>query len=371
MADECIEALLSAPSVSDKYRRNLEQRPIFIDATLGGGGHSEALLERLRELGADRDGSPDSDRRPLGMVVGIDRDPDAIAAATRRLRSYVEDGSFMAIQTNFADLEIALEQHGIPPVADGMLLDLGVSSHQIDDPERGFSFSKEGPLDMRMTRHHDDPERLAPLLSTPSTSAADIVNLSDMSRIRTILATYGEEPRAKKIADAIVARRPLRTTSDLVEAVASVVPERARSRRMGRTATLARVFQALRVAVNGEDRELRRVLTEAAPDIVVEGGLRRVLTEAAPDIVVEGGRLVVLGYHSLEDRVVKQVMKRGYFGKADVRIEDQKDVYGNYNGPPLPWKMLGKGSRAKEEEVELNPRARSAILRVGERQAGD
>jgi len=324
MSRECIDALLSAASAAN----GSAGRPVFVDGTLGGGGHSAALLQKLR------------DNKVRALVIGIDRDPEAIAAATQRLQPYVEDGSFLAIRSNFDNLEVALESHGIPKV-DGLLLDLGVSSHQIDVPERGFSFSKDGPLDMRMAQDQQDASSL---------SAADIVNNNNAKEIQRILSRHGEEPRSKRIAEAIVDHRPLITTRDLVAAVASVVPERAKARRMGRTATLARVFQALRIAVNKED-----------------DALQKVLMKSAPAIVGPGGRLVVMSYHSLEDRVVKQVMKRGYVGRERREIEDQKDVYGNYIGPPRPWKQLGKMVKAAETEVEINSRARSAVLRIAER----
>jgi len=187
-------------------------------------------------------------------------------------------------------------------------------------------------------------------------TAADICNAFTQEEISRILKVYGDEPRARKIAESIVNMRPLSTTGDLKGAVAMVVPEFARKgRRMGRTATLARVFQALRIVVNEEDVVLR----DAFEDM-------------APALIRKGGRLVVLAYHSMEDRAAKRVMRDGSVDGSRSRGGVQRDIYGNEiieteGKNARPWKALGKKQKATAEEVELNPRARSATLRVAER----
>lgn len=228
---------------------------------------------------------------------------------------------------------------------DAILMDLGVSSYQIDEPTRGFAFLKEGPLDMRMNSNDGNVRAGTP-------TAADICNEFTEKEIIRILKRYGDEPRAKSIARSIVQRRPLYTTSDLVSAVAEVTPEFARKgRRMGRTATLARVFQALRIVVNEEDLALKEALEDMTSSLVTK----------------EGGRLVILSYHSMEDGMVKRVMRDGTAEKKRGVRQDERDMYGNYIGKGKPWKMLGKGRKATEEEVDINSRARSATLRIAER----
>jgi 16S rRNA (cytosine1402-N4)-methyltransferase len=301
---------------------------------LGGGGHSLALLQKLG---------------PGDVVFGCDVDPEALSTASTRLEEYMEhDGSekalFIPVQSNFCNLATAVPKVLHPttgePIAsegfvDGILMDLGVSSHQIDTAERGFAFLRDGPLDMRMN-------------SAGGITAADILNEFSVDEIRRILKQYGDEPRAKSISLSVLNHRPLTTTHDLVKAVAAVVPEFARKgRRMGRTATLARVFQSLRIVVNQEDKVLNQALMEMCPALIKPGG-----------------RLVVLSYHSMEDRATKRVMRDGTTGR---RPDDKRDVYGNYIGTPRPWKTLGKAQKAADDEVELNSRARSATLRVAER----
>lgn len=317
MWQECLDALLPSGS-SPRW---------IVDGTLGGGGHTEALLKNHDEI----------------VVFGCDVDPDALKTATKRLEGF--GPRFVPVHSNFGDLTRELLANQIECTesadelraygVDGVLLDLGVSSYQIDTASRGFAFQQEGPLDMRM-----DP------LSN-SLTAADLCNEMDVSDLKRILKKYGDEPRAKAIANSIVEHRPLATTSHLEAAVAAVTPAfNKRSRRAGRTATLARVFQALRIAVNRE-----------------EDVLAKVLSDAAPALIKPSGRLVVLSYHSMEDRAVKRIMRDGCLTK---RLEE-KDVFGNYAGPPKPFRPLGKPRKASEEEVELNSRARSATLRVAER----
>jgi 16S rRNA (cytosine1402-N4)-methyltransferase len=325
---ECIDSLLAC-------RRDDDEAPLhFVDGTLGGGGHSLALLQKLG---------------PCDVVFGCDIDPEALSTASTRLAEYMHhDGSekplFVPVQSNFCNLATAVPKVLHPttgePIAsegvvDGILMDLGVSSHQIDTAERGFAFLKDGPLDMRMN-------------SAGGITAADILNEFSVDEIRRILKQYGDEPRAKSISLSVLNHRPLSTTQDLVKAVAAVVPEFARKgRRMGRTATLARVFQSLRIVVNQEDKVLNQALMEMCPALIKPGG-----------------RLVVLSYHSMEDRATKRVMRDGTTGR---RPDDKRDVYGNYIGTPRPWKTLGKPQKAADDEVELNSRARSATLRVAER----
>jgi len=374
---------------------------IFVDATLGGGGHSHRLLREL-------DGGD--------VLVGCDVDPSALATASRRLSEYMvvipneeqinddknsilggDDGGyddddigteekpiFIPVQSNFRDLAEVISKLKHPVTGqvlvclpgdgnnlnnngnndkdgsivgngtfigvDGILMDLGVSSHQIDTPGRGFSYSKGGPLDMRMAAGGGDSDKNKTLCSVGGLTAADVCNNFDHSELRRIFRTYGDEPRAHKISEAIIERRPLRTTDDLVDAVAAVTPEFAKKgRRLGRTATLARVFQSLRIVVNEEDSALEDALLDMAPSL------------ARPN----GGRLVCLTYHSMEDRAVKRAMRDGSItGRRRVL---KKDMYGNVDRQDLPWMTLGKRIGATTEEVEANPRARSATLRVAER----
>ena len=358
---------------------------LFVDGTLGGGGHSEALLERCR---------------PGDIVFGCDVDPSALSTASERLQRYTRSGAkndddsddghlplFVPVQSNFRDLADILPTVNHPVTGkrimalpnkengeeeeedgsdgddahftgvDGMLLDLGVSSHQIDNADRGFAFMKDGPLDMRMwggSWSDVGSESVGENAATKARglNAADICNEFDEAELTRILRVYGDEPRARKIAAAIVDARPLATTSDLVNAVSSVVPEFAKKgRRMGRTATLARVFQSLRIVVNQED--------EALVDV---------FERAAPKLVRPGGRLVVLSYHSMEDRATKRVLRDGSVRGIRPGAAIERDIYGNVVGQDRPWKPLGKKRKASDEEIEVNSRARSATLRIGERQ---
>ena len=327
MWKECIDALLDCERTEAR---------VFIDATLGGGGHSAALLQRLQ--------SDD-------ILIGCDVDPQALETASERLAKYTVKSSdhplFVPVQSNFADLVDTVTELSVPDSADlllpdgkvdGILMDLGVSSHQIDSADRGFAFQQDGPLDMRMGQN------------AGSLTASDICNEWDEDSLRRIFMKYGDEPRARKIANAIIERRPLRSTQDLVDVVASVVPQFAKKgKRMGRTSTLARVFQSLRIVVNQED-------------IVLE----RALSEMCPTLIRPGGRLVVLSYHSMEDRATKRIMRDGCTEKR--KTERERDIYGNLVGPPLPFRPVGKRQKATDDEVALNSRARSATLRVAERQ---
>jgi 16S rRNA (cytosine1402-N4)-methyltransferase len=243
---------------------------------------------------------------------------------------------FVAVESNFAHLHSHPELGGVVGKVDGILLDLGVSSHQIDTADRGFTFSQlDGPLDMRMN----------PGLTL---RACDLCNELDTRELASMLRTYGDESRARALAESIAKHRPLLTTGHLHEAVAAVTPAfHKESRRKGLTATLARVFQALRIVVNQED-----VMLESA------------LTEMAPTLLRPGGRLVVLSYHSLEDRATKRVMRDGSTRMPPALR--QRDAYGN-PVVALPFQSMGKAVKASPEEVSINSRARSATLRVAER----
>jgi 16S rRNA (cytosine1402-N4)-methyltransferase len=279
----------------------------YVDGTLGGGGHAAALLDAL-DAG--------------GTVIGIDQDPEALEAATDRLRDAAEAGRFRTIRGNFGDLEALLDVHDIEAV-DGVLLDLGVSSHQIDEAERGFAYAASGPLDMRMDTD-------APL------TAADLVNRAEPDELVHILRAYGEEPRAPRIVRALVEARPIDTTGELADAVRSAVYAREEVK------TLSRVFQALRIAVNDELVVLERALV------------------AGLQVLKTGGRLAVIAYHSLEDRRAKQFLRYGNFEGEPVR-----DFYGNLL---TPWELVTrKPITASDDEVAANPRARSARLRIAEK----
>ena len=353
MWKECIDGLLDCQR--SRARRTEEDDTdnnnglVFIDGTLGGGGHSAALLGQLQ---------------PGDIVIGCDVDPMALQTASNRLKDYVADPStdlskphFIPVQTNFGNLVAALGgvQHPITKEAitkdgvDGILLDLGVSSFQIDTPERGFAFMKDGPLDMRMN------SGTTPEGASSGLTAADICNEFDLQELQRIFSVYGDEPKSKTIAQAIVGARPITTTQQLTSAIASVTPKFVkRNKRMGQTATFARIFQALRIVVNNED-----------------GVLTKVFEDACPTLLREGGRLVVLSYHSMEDRATKRIMRDGKVNltsRSRKQQEDQKDIYGNYVGPTKPFKPIGKRRKAREEEVTQNSRARSASLRIAERQ---
>lgn len=280
---------------------------LYVDGTLGGGGHSAALLEALRAR---------------GRVVGIDRDQDAIIAAQSRLSAEVDAGRFFATRGKFDEMERLLSEMGITQV-DGLLLDLGVSSHQLDQADRGFSHRLEGPLDMRMNA--EDAE-----------DAASLLNSWSESDITMVLRQFGEQPGAGRIARKIISLRPLESTSDLVNAVRQSVP----GHRVGKA--LARVFQAVRIAVNSELESLEGVLTSSE-------SLLRV-----------GGRIAVISYHSLEDRRVKRFFRSGNFEGLVHR-----DIYGKKLSP---WLELTRRPVFPEDaEIDLNARARSARLRIAER----
>lgn len=295
---------------------NLKINPdgIYVDGTLGGGGHSSRICEHLSER---------------GTLIGIDRDQDALAAASARLEQYPCRKLF--VQSNYSDIKSVLEELEIDGV-DGALLDLGVSSFQLDNAERGFSYMNDAPLDMRMSQ--DD-----------SFTAYEIVNGYDQKALTDIISKYGEEKWASRIASFIVKKRedkPLESTFELVETIKAAIP--AAARRDG-PHPAKRTFQAIRIEVNDELGQLERAMEEFC------------------DVLNPGGRLCVISFHSLEDRIVKEVINRRVnpctcpkefpvciCGKtADIKKISKK--------PILP----------SEEELEENPRSRSAKLRVCEK----
>lgn len=296
LLQETVEALCPAPG------------KLIVDGTLGGGGHSEALLA----AGAS--------------VIGLDQDPEAIAFASRKLSPFGD--RFQAIRTSFAEAQPRLDEKGVG-LLDGVLLDLGVSSHQLDAPERGFSFQREGPLDMRM-----DPEG-------PITAAA-LVNTMSAEQLERIFKTYGEEPAARKIAARIVRDRmvtPFETTLQLAESVEKVVPRR------GKAHPATRVFQALRIAVN---RELD----------VLPLALEQFTARLSP-----GGRFAVITFHSLEDRIVKH-----FFKERAVQWLDRPEWPAPRPNPAYCFRLVSsKAITATEAEQRANPRSRSAKLRVAEK----
>ncbi len=298
-----------APVLWNDVIQHLVTDPVgtYVDGTLGGGGHTEALLQALARE---------------GRVIAIDRDDDALAEADHRLAGPIDEGRLTLVKGNFADAPRLLRDMGVESIS-GMLLDLGVSSHQFDAAARGFSHRFDGPLDMRMD-------------TTQGEDAADLVNRLEVGDLIRVLSRYGEEPKAPRIAHALVKARPISTTRELADAI------EAAAFRGQEKKTLARVFQALRIAVNDELEALDRIL------------------EAAPGLIGVGGRLAIISYHSLEDRRVKRIMRTGN-AQGTVR----RDVYGNLLSP---WKdVTRKPIVADEEEIEVNPRSRSARLRVAER----
>lgn len=277
---------------------------IYIDATLGGGGHSKRILEVLSEK---------------GKLLGVDQDEEALESAQERIGS---DPRFQTIKGNFGYLPTIIppEFHGN---ISGILFDLGVSTHQIKEPARGFSFQHEGPLDMRMS-------------SLTGVSAYDVVNNYEYEKLRDLIFHYGEERLSRQIAAEIINRRPIETTLELRTAIEHVL--------YGRhiVKSVARVFQAIRIEVNRELEVLKNGLTGAL------------------EILKPGGRIIAISYHSLEDRLVKNFFRSGNF---EGTVE--KDFYGN---PLNPIKVITRQIvTPSDEEIKNNPSARSAKLRVAEK----
>ena len=293
MLKECIEGLA------------IKKNGIYVDVNFGGGGHSEEILKQLGEG---------------GMLLAFDQDKEAKLNADK-----IEQRSFTFIEANFKYLKRYLKLHGINKV-DGILADLGISSHQIDQPERGFSTRSEADLDMRMDQN-------------ASISAKNVVNTYDEQALHKMLGIYGEVKNAKTLAAAIVSERfdkPFETTADLIELLDKHAPRHREYK------YYAQVFQAIRIEVNDEMGALKDFLMQSA------------------EVLKPGGRLVVESYHSLEDRMVKNFIKTG-----KLIGEVEKDFFGN---PIKPLNAITrKPITASEEELKINNRARSAKLRIAEK----
>lgn len=281
---------------------NIKPEGVYVDVTFGGGGHSRALLDRLDEN---------------GRLFGFDQDPDA-------LKNKIEDSRFTFINANFSHLSQYLKFYKINGV-DGILADFGVSSHQFDTSERGFSIRTEGRLDMRMNQ-------------TQELDAYTLINEYDEAALSDVFFNYGELRNAKILARNIVLARsekPMVTTQDLITVVRPLVPERIENK------ILAQLFQAIRIEVNNELEVLQTFLLQAV------------------DALNPGGRLVCISYHSLEDRLVKRFFQSGNFNG-----ELKKDFYGN---PLVQLERIGKLIVPTEQEIKENGRARSAKLRIAEK----
>ncbi len=300
LLNETVDSVLTSPD------------GIYVDGTFGRGGHSRLLLSKLSAQ---------------GRLIAIDRDLEAIAAATEG-PDRISDPRFTIVHSAFADMRSQLRAIGIEQVQ-GVLLDLGVSSPQIDNPERGFSFRFSGPLDMRMD-------------TTRGESAADFLARADERQIAEVVRNYGEERFAVQIAKALVARRvegrAVRTTGDLSEVVARAV----KTREPGQNPA-TRTFQALRIHVNGELEEL-------------EQGLNAALALLKP-----GGRMAIISFHSLEDRIVKN-----FIGGHSKQVVDRRALFAEPK--PLALEAIAR-IKPSEAEVQANPRSRSAVLRIAQRTA--
>jgi 16S rRNA (cytosine1402-N4)-methyltransferase len=292
------------PALLDESIRGLNIRSdgIYVDVTFGGGGHSMEILKRLKK----------------GKLIAFDQDEDAI-------RNVPDNKRLVFLNQNFRFLKNNLRFNGIDSI-DGLIADLGVSFHQFDEPERGFTFRQDVPLDMRMNKKG-------------SVTAASLLKTLDEASLAKIMYDFGELVNSRRIAREIVtarAAKPLTTVNDMISAIGKLAPPRQEHK------FYARVFQALRIAVNHEIDYLREML------------------EQALDLLKKDGRLVVITYHSLEDRVVKNFMRTGNF-----EGEEKKDFYGNLI---TPFRIINKkGTVPDEVEIEDNKRARSARLRIAEK----
>ncbi|KPY46429.1 MULTISPECIES: 16S rRNA (cytosine(1402)-N(4))-methyltransferase RsmH [Pseudomonas syringae group] len=285
----------------------------YMDGTFGRGGHSRLILSHLG---------------PDGRLLGFDKDPQAIATGQTLA---AEDGRFVIVQRSFAELGSEAQERGLAGKVSGILLDLGVSSPQLDDPERGFSFMNDGPLDMRM-----DPTR--------GVSAAEFIATAPAEEIARVFKEYGEERFAKRMANAVVQRRevqPFERTADLAEVLKVANPAWEKGKNPA-----TRAFQGLRIHVNNELGDL-------------EAGL-----DAALDALEIGGRLVVISFHSLEDRIVKLFMRKLAKGEADNMPRNLPIQYKAFE-PKI--RIHGKAQFASDTETKANPRSRSAVMRVAEK----
>ena len=298
---ECIDGL------------DIKAEGIYVDGTLGGAGHARGIAEKLG---------------PKGTLIGIDRDIDAINASGPRLESMV--CHVRIVKGNYVDIKDILSEQGIDKI-DGAILDLGVSSHQLDDSQRGFSYMGDAPLDMRMDR--DD-----------SSGAYDILNSYDQDRLARIIREYGEEKFASRIASLIVRERekkPIETTGELVEIIKKAMPAKAKREKQH---PAKRTFQAIRIEVNGELERL-----EEAVDSFIE-------------VLKPGGRLAVISFHSLEDRIVKNV-----YNRRENPCTCPKNLPCVCGKTPEIRRINSKPIIASESELEDNPRSRSAKLRICEK----
>lgn len=281
---------------------NIKPDGIYVDVTFGGGGHSKEILKRLG---------------PSGKLFAFDQDEDALANA-------LPDERFVLINENFRHIKRFLRFYGVKSV-DGILADLGVSSHQFDVAERGFSTRFDAGLDMRMSQKND-------------LNAYRVVNEYDEANLRRVFLDYGELKNAPALARTIIEAReeqPIKTTDELKEVLARYLPERVRNK------ILAQIYQAIRIEVNQEMDVLKEFL------------------EQSLELLNPNGRLSVISYHSLEDRLVKRFMKNGMF-----EGEPERDFFGNFS---VPFKTVGKLIVPDKEEIKLNNRARSAKLRIAEK----
>ncbi|NCC75072.1 MAG: 16S rRNA (cytosine(1402)-N(4))-methyltransferase RsmH [Clostridia bacterium] len=303
------------------FRQTLEQLVIvpdgcYIDCTLGGGGHSSAILERLG---------------PKGHLYGFDKDTDALAAAGKRLAEVQGKGSYHLVHTDFGSIAQAVLDNQIPP-ANGILADLGVSSWQLDQAERGFSYMQDGPLDMRMNQ-------------TSGRTAADLVNTASEQELVRIIQDYGEERYARRISQQIIRSRqdhPILTTTELAAVIRRAMPAQALREAQH---PAKRTFQAIRIAINGELTALEDLL------------------RAIPEVLAPGGRAAIITFHSLEDRLVKDAF-RTWESPCTCPREFPVCICGKKS---LGHVITRKPLIADEIEMKENPRARSAKLRVFEK----
>ena len=293
---------------------NIKPKGIYVDGTLGGGGHSFQVLQKLE------DG---------GMLIGVDQDQDALNAATKRLGIFGE--RFRPVHSNFSDIKTVLEELGIDKI-DGMMMDLGVSSYQLDEAERGFSYMQDGKLDMRMNQKSDF-------------TAYDIINGYEERELFKVIKDYGEENWASRIAKFIVEARknkPIETTFELVEIIKAAIPAKARAEGPH---PAKRTFQAIRIEVNDELKIIERTVKDAV------------------DAMNPGGRLCIITFHSLEDRIVKNA----YRDLAQGCTCPPELPVCVCNGKPIVKVITRKPILPSDEEIENNPRARSAKLRICEK----
>ncbi|MGB1291180.1 MAG: 16S rRNA (cytosine(1402)-N(4))-methyltransferase RsmH [Pseudoalteromonas sp.] len=300
LMDETIDALAIQPD------------GIYMDGTFGRGGHSGQILARLSDA---------------GRLQAIDQDPQAIKAAEK----FADDSRFAIAHTRFSNIYDVAQQNDLLGKVDGILLDIGVSSPQLDDADRGFSFMKDGPLDMRM-----DP--------TSGRSAAQWLAEAELEDITHVIKTYGEEKFGRRIAHKVLEVRehtPITTTKQLADLVDEAVPVKDKFKHPA-----TRTFQAIRIYINSELEEIQTAL------------------QASLDVLKPGGRLVVISFHSLEDRIVKQFIKKQSKGAALPRGLPLTNEQINKN---LTLKAVGKAIKPSKDEIERNPRSRSSVLRVAQR----